>query len=290
MPAFVLVPKGLTAAAPGIVALHDHGGYYLWGREKLVELPGEHPSLTAFRQDSYGGRSIAVELARRGNVVVVIDMFYWGDRRLVRADDADDWRTHSGLTDERIDAFNVRSGHNEQLVARSLYVAGCTWSGVMFWDDIRTVDYLVTRPDVDPARIGCVGLSVGGLRSLHLAALDERIRAAVVVGWMASFPAQLAHHLPNSIGFTKLVPGLYRQMDLPDVAALAAPNALMVVNGSRDGLFELEGVRRAHARIAACYDKAGVGDRCLSRIVDERHEFSLPMQAEAWAWFERWLR
>lgn len=69
---------------------------------------------------------------------------------------------------------------------------------------------LLTRPEVDPKRIGCVGLSVGGLRACHLAALDERIKAAVVVGWMASFPAQLQRYVRSTIGFTKLVPGLYR--------------------------------------------------------------------------------
>ena len=288
VPAFVLVPKGLTRPAPAIVALHDHGGFYLWGKEKLVALPDEHPTLTEFR-GCYAGRSIAVELVRHGYVVIVIDMFYWGERRLLRDDDGADWRTRRGLTPERIAAFNARSGGEEQLVARGLYTAGTTWAGVMFLDDIRTVDYLVTRPDVDPARIGCVGLSVGGYRSCWLAALDERIRAAVVVGWMASFPAQLAHHLTWSIGFTKLVPGLHRRMDLPDVAALAAPNALMVINGSQDGLFELDGVKRAHARIAACYAKAGAAERFAGRLYDAPHEFNLAMQAEAWEWFRRWL-
>ena len=114
----------------------------------------------------------------------------------------------------------------------------------MFWDDVRTVDYLVTRPEVDPDRIGCVGLSVGGLRSCHLAALDDRIKAAVVVGWMASYPAQLRSTIRNTIGFTKLVPGLMRHLDYPDVASLAMPAALLVINGSRDRLFDLDGVQR----------------------------------------------
>src|SRR5262249_59176245 len=130
----------------------------------------------------------------------------------------------------RIESFNRRSGQYEQLVGRTIYAAGFTWPGVMFWDDIRTVDYLLSRSDVDPARIGCVGLSVGGLRSCHLAALDDRIKAAVVVGWMASYPAQLRRHIKNTIGFTKLVPGLMRFLDYPDVAALAMPAALLVVN------------------------------------------------------------
>ena len=72
----------------------------------------------------------------------------------------------------------------------------------------------------------------------HLAALDDRIKAAVVVGWMASFPAQLERHVRNTIGHTKVVPGLYRHLDYPDVASLAMPTPLLVINGSKDGLFD----------------------------------------------------
>jgi len=159
----------------------------------------------------------------------------------------------------------------------------------MFWDDIRTVDYLLTRPEVDPKRIGCVGLSVGGLRSCHLAALDERIRAAVVVGWMASFPAQLKRHVNHTIGHTKLVPGLYRHLDYPDVAALAMPAALLVINGSRDTLFDPDGVQAAFAKLTACYEKAGVVEKFRAGLYDTPHEFSAEMQREAWDWRRRWL-
>src|SRR5207248_157826 len=103
-------------------------------------------------------RSIASELARQGYVVLVIDMFYWGERRMLLDDDAADWQRPSlGTTRERVAAFNQRAGQNEALVGRTIYSAGFTWSGVMFWDDIRSVDYLVSRPEVDPNRIGCVG-------------------------------------------------------------------------------------------------------------------------------------
>src|SRR5437773_1740338 len=120
----------------------DHGGLYLWGKEKLVELEGEHPVLTDFKREYYAGRSVASDLARAGYVVVVIDMFYWGERRMLLADDPADWRERPrSLTKERIDAFNRRSGEGEQLVGRTLFSAGLTWAGVMFWDDVRTVDY-----------------------------------------------------------------------------------------------------------------------------------------------------
>jgi dienelactone hydrolase len=290
VPAFVLVPKKTRGRAPGIVALHDHGGFYMWGKEKLVELPGEHPALTAFKAELYGGRSIASELARAGYVVAVIDMFYWGERRMLLTDDAADWRERgASLTKERLAAFDRRASESEQLVARSLESAGITWPGVMFWDDIRTLDYLAGRPEVDASRLGCVGLSVGAVRSLHLAALDDRIKASVVVGWMTSFPAQLERRVRNSIGFTKLVPGLYRHLDYPDVGSLAMPRPLLVINGSRDALFEPAGVTAAFEKLKACYRKAGVPERVQTRLYDTPHEFNLEMQREAWAFLEKHL-
>lgn len=290
MPAFVLVPKHGRKPAPAIVALHDHGGFYVWGREKIVETADEHPVLTEFKRQYYGGRSIATELVRQGYIVVVIDMFYWGDRRMLLDDDPADWRERGrSLTRERIQAFNARAGQNEQLVGRSIYAAGFTWPGVMFWDDVRTVDYLLSRPDVDPGRIGCVGLSVGGLRSCHLAALDDRIRAAVIVGWMASFPAQLRKHVRNTIGHTKLVPGLYQHLDYPDVASLAVPTPLLVINGSKDGLFDLDGVKASFQKLRDCYAKAGVAGRCQTQLYDTPHEFNLEMQTAAWDWLRRWV-
>ena len=290
VPAFVLIPKRVRLPAPGIVALHDHGGFYFWGKEKLVEGEDEHPSLTDFKRQYYAGRSIASELARAGYVVVVIDMFYWGERRMLLADDAPDWQERPrSITAERIAAFNRRSSEGEQLVGRTIFAAGFTWAGVMFWDDIRTVDYLARRPEVDARHIGCVGLSMGGLRTVHLAALDDRIKAAVAVGWMASFPAQLKKHIRNTIGHTKLVPGLYQQMDYPDVATLAMPTPLLVINGSNDALFEPSGVRASFEKLAAAYAKAGVPERVRTRLYDTPHEFNAEMQTEAWAWLARHL-
>ncbi len=292
VPAYVLVPKSASATrrAPAIVALHDHGGFYLWGKEKLVAVDGEHPILAGFRQRYYGGQSIAIELVTRGYVVVVTDMFYWGDRRMLLDGDPADWRDRSPTMPEgRIDAFNARASQNEPLVGRTIYSAGFTWPGVMFWDDIRTVDYLLSRPDVDPARIGCVGLSVGAVRSAHLAALDERIKAAVVVCWMTSFPPQLRKHIRNTIGLTKVVPGLQRHLDYPDVASIAMPRPVLYMSGSQDGLFNLDAVKASFATLNACYAKAGVPERCRTRLYDSPHQFNLEMQAEAWAWLQRFI-
>ena len=99
------------------------------------------------------------------------------------------------MSDADIRAFNQRASQDESLVGRSLFTAGITWPGVIVWDDIRALDYLASRPEVDANRLGCVGLSVGGYRSYLLAALDERIKAAVDVGWMTSFGAQIKQHV-----------------------------------------------------------------------------------------------
>lgn len=284
VPAYVLVPKEASLPAPGLVVLHCHGGAYVWGKEKVVAVENEHPALSDFKSRLYEGTSIATELVRRGYVVITIDMFYWGERRMLLDDDPASYREPGRMTSQDVDAFNRRSGQNEQLVARTLMTAGITWPGVVLWDDLRTVDYLASRPEVDRHRLGCVGLSVGGYRSFLLAALDPRIKAAVDVGWMTSYASNIRRHVVNTVGFTFHIPGLYRYLDLPDLAALIAPRSVFVINGSRDTLFPADGVDKAHRKIEACFRKAAVPDRQRCRVYDAPHQFNRAMQAEAWEW------
>jgi hypothetical protein len=91
IPAFLLVPESGKPPYPAVVAFHDHGAYFYFGKEKIVEVDNEHASLAAYKQTYYGGRSYASELARRGYVVIVIDAFYWGDRRLQYRDPPAAW-------------------------------------------------------------------------------------------------------------------------------------------------------------------------------------------------------
>ncbi|HTG99261.1 MAG TPA: alpha/beta hydrolase family protein [Vicinamibacterales bacterium] len=284
VPAYVLIPKNSPLPAPGLVVLHCHGGAYVWGKEKVVATTNEHPVLSEFKKGLYEGTSIANELVRRGYVVITIDMFYWGERRMLLDDDPASYRERQSMTSEEVQAFNRRSSQNEQLVARTLMTAGITWPGVVLWDDLRTLDYLASRPEVDRRRLGCVGLSVGGYRSFLLAALDQRIKAAVDVGWMTSYGSNLRRHVINTVGFTFHIPGLYRYLDLPDLAALIAPRSIFVINGSKDALFPSDGVERAFRKIEACYRKAGAPDRQRCRLYDAPHQFNREMQAEAWEW------
>jgi dienelactone hydrolase len=284
VPAYVLIPQRAPLPAPAVVLLHCHGGFYVWGKEKVVAVENEHPVLAEFKQRLYEGKSIATELVRRGYVVITIDMFYWGERRMLLDEDPPSYREPQRMSAEDIAAFNRRSSQNEQLLARSLMTAGITWPGVMLWDDLRTLDYLASRREVDRQRLACVGLSVGGYRSFLLAALDQRIKAAIDVGWMTAFAPTIRRHVINTVGLTFHIPGLYRYLDFPDLAALVAPRSLLVINGSRDALFPAEGVEKAFRKIEACYRKASAPDRQRCRLYDAPHQFNVEMQAEAWEW------
>jgi hypothetical protein len=107
---------------------------------------------------------------------------------------------------------------------------------------------------------------------------------------MTSFAAQIRNHVVDTVGLSFHIAGLYRYLDLPDLAALIAPRALLVINGSKDSLFAPEGVRAAFDKIAACYRKAGAADRQQCRMYDTPHEFNPGMQDEAWAWIAQALR
>jgi dienelactone hydrolase len=289
-PAHLLIPKNVRLPAPGVVALHSHDGIYLWGREKVVATDDEHPWLSDYKSRVYGAKSIAVELVRKGYVVIAIDMFYWGERRLLFDNDPPGYKDRpASLTAKEITAYNRRSSENESLTARTLITAGASWPGVMLWDDIRTLDYLASRPEVDAKRLACVGLSVGGYRSFMLAALDERIRAAVAVGWMTSFASQLRRHTMNTMGLSFTIPGMYRHFDLPDLAAAIAPRSVLVMNGTKDGLFQLDGVKAAFAKIARCYDKARAPGNQECRFYDVPHQFNAEMQGYAWEWLAKQL-
>jgi dienelactone hydrolase len=297
--ALVLVPTGRHGRLPAVVALHCHGGQYAWGARKLVSSPDDPPALVAYRDRLYG-RPYAELLARRGFVVVAIDAFYFGERRLrpetvpaeaVPADGRDAFRSLASLgegTAERNAAENRVAGAFEAVMAKTLFAAGATWPGLITWDDRRTVDYLLTRADVDPGRIGCIGLSGGGLRAAFLAAADPRIRVAVVVAWMTEMGTMVEGHARRHT-WMAYTPGLRSSLDLPDAAGMAVPGALLVQQCARDTLFPMAGMRGAVEKLAAIYAKAGIPERFRGVFHDEPHSFRPGMQDEAFAWLERWL-
>lgn len=292
VPAYLHIPKAaLDKPCPAIVDLHSHGGMFLFGKEKVVDLgPGRnHPVMEAYHRDVYGGRPTATALARRGYVVITIDALMFGERRLMRDRDLHYGWDRSKYSLETAKLLNDVCRSRESTLVKSLMLAGYTWPGLVTWDDQRTVDYLLTRREVDPARIGCLGVSMGGHRTLYLAGMDERIAAACVVGFMSTVRPMIQAHI-DTHSFVHFVPGLHQFLDMPDVVAMMAPKPLLVQQCREDGLYPLVGMQESVARIAAVYEKAGVPDRFAGQFFDGGHRFDQPMQDAAFAFLDRWLK
>jgi hypothetical protein len=255
----------------------------------MPEPEGESPAISRYRRDNYEGRSTSLALCRRGYVVISIDCFYFGERRTHFDEDVRKFGTdRSKYSLEDVDYLNRRASQGESALARSLFWAGTTWQGIAHWDDIRTVDYLTSRPEVDPERIGCLGISMGGWRTDFLAGLDDRIRCAVSVGWMSTLRHMIRAHVKTH-SYIHFLPGLAHYLDLPDVIGCRTPRPLMVQQCSRDGLYPLEGMKASVQKLAAIYEKAGAGSKFEGKFYDHPHVFSLQMQDEAFEWLDRWL-
>jgi dienelactone hydrolase len=298
--AWLLLPTRRHGKVPGVVAQHCHGGCFVWGHEKLISHRDDPEHARRYRQNAYG-RAYVEELARRGYAVLVIDAFYFGRRRL-RVEDMDPdtsppyfreklkaLRQLPPRTDVWLDAVNSLCGDYEHLTAKTLFTAGVTWPGILNWDDRRAVDYLGSRPEVDATRLGAVGLSLGGIRTAYLIAADPRIKAACVVGWMPDFRGLIYDHLRWHTWMV-YIPGLTAILNAPDAAALTAPSALLVQQCSQDGLYPLESMQSAVAKLERIYAKAGIPERFRGAFHDLPHKFSPPMQEEAFDWLDRWLK
>ena len=291
VPAYVLIPKGRKGPRPAIVDVHSHGGSFVFGKEKVMPVRGgDSAALTKFRIENYEGRPTSLDLCRRGYVVISIDCFYFGERRTLFGDDAQKYGVSQlKYSVEDVEHLNHRASAGVATLAKSLCWAGVTWQGIASWDDMRTVDYLVTRPEVDPSRVGCVGISMGGWRSDFLAGLDDRIQCAVAVGWMSTLRPMIRAHV-DTHSFMHFLSGLTSFVDLPDVLGCRVPKPLMVQECSRDELFPMEGMKEAVTKLGAIYAKAGATDKFLSRFYDRPHIFGLDMQEDAFDWLDRWLK
>jgi dienelactone hydrolase len=132
----------------------------------------------------------------------------------------------------------------------------------------RLVDWLRARPDLDGERLGAMGISGGGALCLLHAALDQRVRAAVISGYLCDWRASIfaVHHCTCNY-----VPGLARFGGISDLAGLVAPRPLLAEAGERDPLFPLAGVRRSAARLRAIYARSGAGGAARLSVFPGRH-------------------
>ena len=282
--AVFLKPAGSRGRLPAVLALHDHGGRKYFGQRKIVRLSGRrHPLIVEHQREYYGDRGWANEVARRGYAVLVHDGLLFGSRRIRYGDVPE--RLRNGLRErnpessKEIHKYNQWSGAQGSTVASSLFCAGTTWPGTVLAEDQIALDVLCARRDVDPERVACGGLSGGGLRTVYLAGMDDRIRAAVCVGFMSTWRDFLLHKSFTHTWMTYL-PLAPQELDFPEILGLRVPLPTMVQNCWQDSLYTPDEMKVADGILREVYDKAGVGERYECRFYEGGHKFDLQMQKE----------
>lgn len=289
--AWFLKPVDATGPLPGVLALHSHGGNKYFGKRKIAQTSDDqHPMLGPFQENYYGGRSWANALAKRGYAVLVPDAFAFESRRVRVADVTERIRGEGrDVTreerEEDIIAYNRWAGNHEHILSKSLFCAGTTWPGVFVAEDQRALDVLANRSEVDADRLGCCGLSGGGLRSVMLSGLDPRIEAAACVCMMSTWRDYLLY---NSFTHTWMiyVPHLPREMDYSEIFSLQAPKPRFVLSCEEDGIFDYNEQRRSHRILQDVYEKAGAASQLRTQFYPGGHKFDQQMQKDAFDWFD----
>lgn len=229
VPAYRLVPDGRDDEPPGaaVLAIHGHGA----GKSEVCGV--DDSAARRSREIDVAAEDYARQLARRGHIVLAPDLRCFGER-------AD--RTPPD-----------KYGCDLNLV--HAVAAGRNPLGQNVWDLMRCVDLLVSDPRVHPGRIGAAGFSYGGTAALFLAALDPRIAAAVVSGYVSTWSA--AHSVPFNLCGSQVAPGLVHECTHADLLAVIAPRPVLVVSGTEDPIFPVEGAREIVAAAAPAFLRAG---------------------------------
>ena len=255
VPAFVFIPKG-TGPFPAVLCHHQHGGEFHVGKDGpagLGSTPDQH---------------YALELARRGYVTIAPDALAFGERQ-----------DPTG---------KLKKGEYERFEALHRITEGKSLQGKYVWDARRALDYVETRTEVDRARIGMIGHSLGGQETLFTTAADTRIQAAVSSCGFASLRVLERDHILHN--FALFVPGLAEAGDYGAVLALVAPRPFLVAARSQDPIFPLDGIEETVATGRAAFAAAGASDRLDTFYEPGPHQFSPAMREAAYAWLDRWLK
>ncbi len=296
-PTEALVLKPLNADAsklPGILAFHCHSAIKYFGKEKIARTAEKHHEVIEGAYERYyEGRPWANEIAKKGYVVMIPDAFTFGSRRVL-LDEVPDVISrglpeHDDQSTEYIEAYNTWASSHEHIMAKSLFCGGTTWPGMFFAEDNIALDILCSREDVDENNIGCGGLSGGGLRTVMSAGLDERIKCAVCVGFMSTWTDFLLNKSYTHTWMT-YAPILPQELDFPEILGLRVPLPTLVLNDSDDQLYTLPEMERARDILQEVYAKAGAKEQFQCSFYPGPHKFDIPMQDEAFAWLDKWLK
>ena len=283
--AVILKPANAKGPLPGILAFHDHGLDKYHGYAKIVQTSeNRDPLIVAHQKQYYSDRAWANEIAKRGYVVMVPDAFDFASRRVKLSDVPVSVRNGLDYKNEddpkNIEAYNKWAAEHEHVMAKSLFSAGMTWPGVFFAEDQKALDILCQRKDVDADRIGCAGLSGGGIRTHYMAAMDPRIKCAVPVGFTTTWKDMIMY---KSFTHTWMafIPLIARDLDFPEIIGTKVPMPVLILNNTDDPLFDLSEMKEADKVLASVYDKVNAKDHYKCSFYPGVHKFEKDMQEEA---------
>jgi dienelactone hydrolase len=243
--AYQLTPKAAPAKCPAVICIPGHGR----GVDDIVGVDAEGADRTnkaGYQHD------FAIQAVESGLIAVAIEPMGFGCRR---------------------DATTKARGLGTsacQPSAGAALLFGETMVGWRVWDVMRVIDWMETRPEIDSRKIGCMGISGGGTITLFGAALEPRIQAAYVSGYLNTFRdsiLSLSHCIDN------YVPGILNWAEMYDVAGLIAPRPLFSESGENDRIFPVDASRESFERVRRVYRALGATDRCQQEIFDGEHIF-----------------
>lgn len=222
MPLYVLIPRGTPGPHPAVLAPHGHTSGGKLAVAGCREIPEVSNTIDLHNYD-YG-----VQLVRAGFVTFCPDARGFGERL------------------EQAAQGNILKS-SCQWINNMAFPLGQTVTGMWAWDLHRLIDYVQTREDCIPDRIGCAGLSGGGLQTLWASAFDKRIKCAVISGYLYGYKESLLDmHTNCSCNY---VPHLYEYVDMGDIAALIAPRAMLIETGTEDHLNGASGLANVHSQM-----------------------------------------
>ncbi|HID10444.1 MAG TPA: acetylxylan esterase [Candidatus Latescibacteria bacterium] len=235
--AYFLLPEVFQAPGPVVVCLPGHGQ----GADAIVGI-AEEPYQANF----------ALQCVEHGFAALALEQLGFGCRR-----------------DER--ARKEGAGKSScQPAAGAALLFGETMIGWRVWDAIRAIDYLQTRPEVDLRRIGVMGISGGGTTTFFTAALDRRVKAAVVSGYFNTFRDSILS-IPHCMD--NYIPGILKYAEMYDIAGLIAPRGLFVESGTKDSIFPIEATRFAFEQARRVWAAFGAEDRLELEVFEGEHQF-----------------
>lgn len=271
--AYELVPDG-KGPFPSVLLLHDHGGHFSIGKEKMIRPFGVPDSVLRDADEwckrCYGEQYVGDYLAQHGYVVLCTDAPFWGERGVKGGSKGDMYKYVAG---------------NFMLLGRDL-------SAWMDFEDVYAADFMERLPEVDAGRLGCMGFSMGAYRAWMLSALTDRVKCGVAVCWMTTTQYQVntEYGLKKHEEWANLIPGIRRYLDYPHIASIACPKPMMFINGSKDHLFPPVSVNKAYREMHDVWKSQGVDDRLSTEILDMSHWCGPEVQVKCLAFLDKWLK